>query len=99
MYCSIGYLQWITSVYHTHSENGNYLEIYSQMKLANMAHLYTFLSTLNLRNEDRIKNVVAKETPTKTKLQDNLGTKRCKCSGHTKGMKSHGVTHVSMKGR
>jgi hypothetical protein len=48
-----------------------------------MAHTYTFLSTINLRNEDRIKNVVAKETPTKTKLQDNLGTIQ------TKGMKCH----------
>lgn len=60
------------------------------MKLANMAHLYTFLSALNLRNEDRNKNVVARDIyKNKRKLQDNLGTKRYKCSGHTKCMKSH----------
>lgn len=72
------------------------------MKLANMAHLYTFPSTLNLRNEDRIKNLVAKETSTKTKLQDNLGTKRYKCSGHTKCIKAKEILRVPdvrMKGR
>jgi hypothetical protein len=42
-----------------------------------MAHLYTFLSALNQRNEDRNKNVAARETPIKTKRksQDKFGTK------------------------